>query len=306
MLILAIWSMSYSMSIGQNEQVELTFLGTAGWIISSDNTVILVDPYISRLKLGSGPSIHPDDRRRAFTRNDFYESDTIAIDTIISKADYILVHHSHFDHLSDVPYIARKTGAKVIGSSTTCQILKAYGIPETQLYRIRGGEDYQFDDVSFRVIPSLHSPLNEKRYFDDRELPEELSAPLRIADFVEGGSFMFLIRLGDHEILTMGSMNFIEREIEGLRPDILFAGANLSHLQIYNYTERLMKATGHPSIVIPVHWDNFRIPFGFSQKEALARKVKPFSEEVKSSSPNSKFLIPHHLTPIMVDANDYK
>lgn len=49
-------------------------------------------------------------------------------------------------------------------------------------------------------------------------------AVARINQFIEGGSLMFLARFDSHSVLTMGSMNFIERELEGLTPDILLAG----------------------------------------------------------------------------------
>ena len=52
--------------------------------------------------------------------------------------------------------IARKTGAKVVGHETAITILRAYGIPDEQLYTVRGGEDYQFDDFlaeqSFQIF----------------------------------------------------------------------------------------------------------------------------------------------------------
>ena len=73
---------------------------------------------------------------------------------------------------------------------------------------------------------------------------------------------MFLMRIAGHEVLTMGSMNFIEREVEGLRPDIALVGAAPSHLEIYRYTPRLMGALGSPPVVIPTHADNFRGPYG--------------------------------------------
>ena len=100
----------------QDGSLDLKYLGTAGWEITDGNVTILVDPYISRLKLGSGPSTSTDDTRKSYARTDFFESDTVSINKIITKADYILVHHSHLDHLSDVPYIAKKTGAKVIAT----------------------------------------------------------------------------------------------------------------------------------------------------------------------------------------------
>ena len=297
---LIILFLSVQIVASQEDLLQMKYLGTAGWVMSEGDLTILVDPYISRLKLGQGPSISPDDTRRSFSRTDYHQADSTLIDELITEADFILVHHSHFDHLSDVPYIARKTGAKVIGSETTCSILKAYGIPGDNLVTIKGGEDYQFDQFSVRVIPSLHSALNDKQYFESRELPEVLTAPLKISQFIEGGSYMFLIRFQNKSVLTMGSMNYIEKEIEGLRPDILLAGVNYSRLEIYNYTKRLMTATGFPKLVIPVHWDNFRIPYGFSQESGIELKVKPFIQEVKDASPESEVLIPVHLETISI------
>ncbi len=285
----------------QTDRLSLKYFGTAGWQISHDGFVVLVDPYISRIKLGTGPSISPEDNRQSFSRSDRYIPDSTLIDELIPRADFILVHHSHFDHLSDVPYIARKTGAKVIGTETTINILRAYGIPDDQVYAVRGGEDYQFEKFSVRIIPSIHSALREKHYYDSRKLPEKLTVPLAISDFIEGGSLMFMVRLGGKEILTMGSMNFVEREIQGLTPDVLLAGVNGSRFGIYKYTERLLKATGMPAIVIPTHWDNFRIPYGFSQEPAIEGKLKPFVKEVAEISAETKVILPTHLETIIID-----
>ena len=67
-----------------------------------------------------------------------------------------------------------------------------------------------------------------------------------------------------------------------------------------------MDATGNPSVVIPVHWDNFRVPYGFPQDEAIEKKIVPFSEEVKAHSPNSKFVVLTHLTPLVIKSADNK
>ena len=281
--------------------LQLKYLGAAGWEISDGNVVVLIDPYISRLKYGGVG--HPDDDRPNFARDDVARSDTDLIDSIISRADFILVHHGHFDHLGDVPYIAEKTGAKVIGTETTITILRAYGIPEDQLYAVGGGEDYQFDNFSVRVVPSIHSALGEKHYFDARRLDRDsdIEAPLRINQFIEGGSLMFLARFDHHDVLTMGSMNFVERELEGLNPDILLAGVNGSRLGLYNYDERLLKVTGHPPIIIPTHWDNFRLPYGFSQEAAVTRNIVPFISAVTVISPDSRVIPPTHLETIIIN-----
>jgi L-ascorbate metabolism protein UlaG (beta-lactamase superfamily) len=299
--LLLIALMATFVSAAQNDGLKLTYLGTAGWKISDGDLTVLIDPYISRIKLGTGPGISPEDTRPTVRRSDYFTSDTLAIDSLITKADFILVHHAHFDHLSDVPYIARKTGAKVVGTETTCNILKAYGIPGEQLYPVRGGEDYQFDRFSVRVIPSIHSALNDKHYLDSRTYAEVPEAPLRVSEFIEGGSLMFLVRFSKHQVLTMGSMNFVERELEGLAPDILLAGVNQSQLGLYNYNERLLRVTNNPKVIIPTHWDNFRLPYGFSQQASVRLKLLPFKEDVGRLSPETEVIIPTHLGTITVE-----
>lgn len=57
---------------------------------------------------------------------------------------------------------------------------------------------------------------------------------------------MYLLRMAGHQVLIMGSMNYIEREVDGLRPDIAIVGANANRREIYDYTGRLMGALGIP------------------------------------------------------------
>ena len=224
------------------------------------------------------------------------------IKKIIQKADFIFIHHSHFDHLADVPFIAKFTGAKVIGTETTISILEAYGVKKDKLYTVKGGEDYQFDGFSVRVIPGIHSALADKHYFSSETYKSgEIVAPLRINQFIEGGSLMFMLRINNQKVLTMGSMNFIEREIGGLDPDILLAGVNLSRFNMYKYDERLLSVTGFPRIVIPTHWDNFRMPYSFSQEVSIKNKLVPFRKKVREVSPKTKVIFPVHLQKFIVE-----
>lgn len=280
--------------------LEMTYFGAAGWRISDGDTVVLVDPWPSRIKYGGGGD--PKDTRPAYKRTDTAPVDTDLVDELIPEADYILMQHGHFDHLGDVPHIALRTGAKVVGTETVMTILRAYGVPEEQLYPVQGGEDYQFDGISVRVVPGLHSALNSKHYYDSRRYDRDtkLQAPLRIEQFIEGGALSFLVRMGGRSVLTMGSMNFIEREFEGLEPDILLAGINGSRLGLYDYDRRLLESTGYPPIVLPTHWDNFRLPYGFSQQANVTRNLLPFVETAREISPQSQVILPVHLEPIII------
>ena len=60
----------------------------------------------------------------------FVEPDGPVIDAHIQRAGYILLTHTHPDHSLDMPYIARKTGAVVIGTESTANLARASGLPE--------------------------------------------------------------------------------------------------------------------------------------------------------------------------------
>jgi len=283
--------------------VKLIYLGTAGWEITDGKTVILVDPYLSRLRRSYSDSTDSvmiqdiQDTRRAFGPNDVVESDTAVINQHIKNADFILVHHAHRDHLMDVPYIALKTNATVIGNESTANVMRASGVSEEKIITVKGGEDYDFGTFSLRVIPSLHSPLDEKRYYDSRVIPKDIKAPLRVSDFVEGGSLAFLIRFRGHEILTFGSMNYIEKELEGLHPDVAIVGAAPSRHEIYDYAGRLMRVLNYPSVVLPTHWDNFSVPYESSEDDRL-EQLESFQQEIKKASPKTNVIIPKYFEPI--------
>lgn len=279
--------------------VRLTHLGAAGWEITDGRIVVLLDPYLSRLRITGRPfgtrttPPLPGDTRPAFGPDDELVPDTAAVDAHITRADFILISHSHFNHTLDMPYIARKTGATAIGTESTTTLARAGGVPEAQLMTVRGGEDYEFGAWSVKVIPSLHSALNSKHYFDSRVAPRDVQGPRRMRDDVEGGTLAYLVRLAGHRILWFGSMNYIEREVAGLRPDVALIAAARQRLEIHDYTARLLRALDFPPLVLATHWDEQSLPYGAPQDERL-REAEAFADEVKAASPRTRVVIPRH------------
>jgi L-ascorbate metabolism protein UlaG (beta-lactamase superfamily) len=285
-------------------KITLRYLGTAGWEIRDDKTTLLIDPYVSRIIGPPPPGIPayqpaPGDTRRRFGWDDTAAPDLETIRLRVPAADFVLVTHTHYDHIFDVPQIAISTGATVIGTESSHNVLRAYGVPEQQLITVRGGEDYDFGTVSVRVIPSIHSALDHKHYFSSAVTPAGLKAPLTLRQMhPEGGTLAFLVRFRGHQILAFGSMNFIEHEVEGLTPDILIAGAGASRREIYQYTGRLMRSLGLPRTVLPTHWDNFLAPYEASQQPSLDA-LQSFVAEVRTASPSSLVVVPTYFAPVI-------
>jgi L-ascorbate metabolism protein UlaG (beta-lactamase superfamily) len=179
--------------------------------------------------------------------------------------------------------------------------MRAYSVPEERLLTVRGGEDYDFGSFSLKVIPSIHSPLDHKHYFSSAIAPAGMKAPLTLEQIhPEGGTLAYLIRFHGHQILAFGGMNYIEREIAGLNPDVALVGAGNSRKEIYDYCGRLMRALGYPAIVIPTHWDNFLAPYGASQQPALDA-LQSFIGEIAAASPKTKVIVPKYFEPIVLE-----
>jgi len=118
--------------------VTLDWLGVSTFRLTINDLVIFLDAYIDRVA-GAPP---------------------VGIATAdIDRADYILIGHSHFDHLWGAERIAARTGATIVGSYETVRLLHdSDSVPEAQLLAVAGGEPVQLSSqVRARVFPSLHS-----------------------------------------------------------------------------------------------------------------------------------------------------
>lgn len=265
-------------------EVTLRWLGNNGWEITGGGVTILIDPWLTRFKTGTykPEGASPDVR---------LVSDPSRIDPYVSAADHILVTHGHYDHLPDVPHIAVRTGATVFGSETHLNLLRALGAPSGQMSQVRGGEYFKFDGYTIEVFRSTHSTQRGKLLFPGTRPAAVPKRPRTIADLVEGDTLAYLITIGDVKIMNFGSSNFIAREIEGLRPDVLLVqpGGGSTHA----YVPRMFAALGEPRYVIPTHWDDFDEPL--TEPAVDWGGLTALREAVAAASPRSQFVVVDHL-----------
>lgn len=136
--------------------VNMTWFGTDGWEITFGNKTILFDPWFSRFETGFFAG--------KFNPATPLKVEEAMIDQHVKKAEQILIGHGHWDHMADIPYIAKKTGAQVIGSETHANVLRATGVAEGKIVQVKGGEHMQFDGYTIEVFPALHSMGPTKKH----------------------------------------------------------------------------------------------------------------------------------------------
>lgn len=212
--------------------VTLDWLGTATFRLTVGDTVILLDSYIERVPSAPPVGLRLDD---------------------IERCDYVLVGHSHFDHLWGADRIAAQTGATVVGSYESVRMLIDAGVPTAQLVAVAGGEPVQLGDaVRARVFPSLHTclwclgpmdattvttgdlgvPLHER----ERRMAEGLASWGEIPEILDhllsgphargdGGPLVYLVETPDGSVLWQDSAGSWSALLKGLRPDVALLAA---------------------------------------------------------------------------------
>ncbi|MFC9331493.1 MBL fold metallo-hydrolase [Kitasatospora sp. NPDC057015] len=269
------------------------WLGTAGWRIDHGDRTVLFDPYLTRF----GTGLFQDGGR--FDPATPLVTDPLLVDPHIGAPELVLVSHSHWDHINDVPHIATGTGATVVGTETSYHLLRALGVPASQLVVVKGGEVFDFGGgLTVEVVSSRHSRNEQRRYLAPgtvNALPPR--APATVGDLPEGDTLAFQVGFeGGPTAFLMGASDFAEREVAGLRPDLAMVAVPTS-TATHRYVPRLMRALGCPRTVVPVHWDVFESPLVNPVRPDPHADLAAFTEQVRQASPGTRVVVPDYLTP---------
>jgi L-ascorbate metabolism protein UlaG (beta-lactamase superfamily) len=261
----------------EQKGVTLKWLGVAGWEIRVDQTIVLIDPFLTRMDR------IPDAE---------WKTDEEAVLKVINGAHYIFAGHSHVDHIGDIPFIAKRFGSKVIGSRTTTNIALTAGVDQSQLTTIRGGEKFDFPDFSVQVIESRHGVLTRggrRRQPRSEEILKPWPGPIMGNAFVEGGSYLYLFTFGKQRVLHQSTGNFIEENLKGLNTDVAILAQNS------NYDWAAALRILRPKRVIIHHFDEWRAPLSQGISRSNTRRAQGFEQEIKWVDREIKVIIPELL-----------
>jgi L-ascorbate metabolism protein UlaG (beta-lactamase superfamily) len=239
--------------------MDLTWLGTAGFIAKTKGIEIAFDPFLSR---GAGiPS--------PFTANSF------------QNVEAIFVGHGHFDHSFDIPAIASKSDLKVYAPGLTGQVLKLRGLSDKQL-RTASNKEALFKNLNVQAFKSAHVMF---------DLPLVISTAKRCGvagcmhvawlglAYPQGLVQSYLFQAEGRKVLFLSSAGCTKAELQiykNLEVDIL-----LAPLQGHSHIQDIAAehaAIINPKIVIPHHHDDFYPPM--SQEIS----IEMFKESLKKQN----------------------
>jgi L-ascorbate metabolism protein UlaG (beta-lactamase superfamily) len=236
-------------------EVQVRWLGVAGFTLTSGETTIAHDPYLSRpgLLRTVFRSYVPDEG----VLGGFIGAGSRAPE--LARTSVYLVGHSHFDHLGDVPWLAARTDGRVVGSATTAAIARGYGLAGDRVVIAAPGETIDAGDFEVRVFASEHSKVLAGSVPFPGEITEPPEAPIHAFSFRLGDARGYLVseRSSGLRIALLSSAGRDVAALEELgravRPVDLLLPATLGRDGEY---ARDLVRTLRPRLVVPHHFEN--------------------------------------------------
>lgn len=256
--------------------IRITWLGTAGFAIEHDGHTVLIDPYVTRASLFNclrAPVV----------------SDPVAVRRYVPKADAIVAGHTHFDHVLDVPAIAKATGAKVFGSRSCAALCRIEGVRDDQVTDVESSrrmEDVraQIGPFELRFVPSCHSSLLLGRVPAPGDISDCEHVPLRPQGYRCGAVFGVDVRVAGRRIYHLGSADLLDGYPERDVDLLLMCVAGWTTTE--RFAQRVMGSL-RPGAILLSHWDNFFSPMRSGASLLPAMRMPRLVDQLGAIDPST-------------------
>jgi L-ascorbate metabolism protein UlaG (beta-lactamase superfamily) len=243
-----------SLSSFAHAKVTLTWLGTASYILSDGETNILFDPFVSR------PPLSDIIFHRTLKPNIDLIQKVIHMHGI-SKLDAIVVTHAHYDHVLDAPEFAKRTGALLIGSKTTCYIGVGGGVPSEKIKEVVPGDVLKIGKFSLDFRKGKHTTHFLGMTFWNGNLSKPLPKDADFSDYPMGENFIVSIFHPKGTILSHATPGLDLSTWKFAKPiDVLVSYVLPVNSDIKTFIKNVLKPI-NAKLIIPVHWDDFFQPY---------------------------------------------
>ena len=250
------WAIEGDTSIPSGS-VTVRFTGTSTLLFSDGQTSWMVDGWFSRfglLALVSG-EIGPD-----------VEAITVGLArNQVDKLAVVIPVHSHFDHAMDAPEVAKRTGALLLGSESTANIGRGWGLPESQIRVAVDREPVRFGQFTLSLIETKHfefpDPEVREQALANPLIEEPLVPPVGTFDYRVGQPYAIHVSHPRGRFLIQGSAGFISGGLSGYTAELVFLGIGGLGTQTAEYRESYWRETVMligAERVVPIHFDSLR------------------------------------------------
>lgn len=254
--------------------LQLTWLGTAGFALECEAHVLLLDPYLTRASL-TRCVLAP------------LQTDAALAMRLIPRADAIVLSHTHFDHALDTPGIALQTGARVFGSRSARHLCRSFGVPEAQITCVEpatGMTPYEAEVGPFRLRfwPSAHSRFLFGRVPFAGDIADCSDVPMRTEAYRCGAVFGVEIEVHGYRLFHVGSAELVEHNWK-VKPVDLALACVAGWTASERYPERLVAALS-PGTVLFHHWDNFLCSMDRDAKALPAMRFAQLADRLQAAA----------------------
>lgn len=231
---------------------SVTFLGVSTLLFSDGDSAVLTDGFFSRpglLRVGLG-RIAPHEER----------IDAALARAGVSAVEAVVPVHSHYDHALDSAAVAARTGAVLVGGSSTAYVGRGGGLPDDRILVVTPGDQVTLGAWTLTFAPSRHCPPD--RY--PGEITEPVVPPVRTSAYRCGEAWSVLVaHASGRTALVQGSAGFVPGALDGRRADVAYLGVGQLGVQPEGYVEEhwreTVAAVGARRVVV-THWDDFFSP----------------------------------------------
>lgn len=250
--------------------LELTWVGTAGFRMAYQGTVIWIDPYVTRMPLSS------------VALRKVVPSSPEAVARYVDRADAVLVGHTHFDHALDTPAIAKAHGCKVYGSQSLENLMGLHGLA-AQTVVVEPKRVYEVGPFTFHFVPSIHSKLQLGLGIPySGELTCEHVEGLTAQAYCCGQVWGIEIEVAGTRFYHQGSADLLEDEIGKRSIDVFLCGISGRRFT-ENYVARILRCL-NPAVVVPTHYDDFFRPLDQPTRFSFNVNLTGFADDVRAVS----------------------
>lgn len=226
----------------------------------------------------------------------------------LERVDYVLITHIHFDHADSMGDIQKHfPNARILAGDLSAEVLcREHHLNVEKLYRVRGGEYYEFDDVKVEAISARHTESKNGSYYMEKNNLKEDGTLDSVMWYGSLEMFNYRITASDGSTMIIWGGMTTDEQINRMKHyknnDI--AVMHVSPKQKTKMFSELVDAI-NPKVVIPHHYDLWDVLFKAHPEMLKDSPLPPehmneayilnmIKESLEVHCPNTTFFIPKH------------